>query len=305
MLRWDRMLPSSRRCCGSRPRPRSRGAAAGRDVPLAVQELEPRLACSVTVLRTPDDFAAGPKTKGVVRIGATRAGVIGHAGDRDWLAVTLVAGRSYRFAADRVTLATPDVVLRDATGTALATGMPQPGSYSSDITFRCVASGKHFLDVGSTTATGLGRYVAAAADITPADDGVAGTWATGRVAVGGSVTGTVELPGDRDWFAIDLAARQPYRFRLDGTTLYNPNLFLRDATGTLLAYNDDFSGRNAEIVYTPAADGTFWLDAGSRAGTGGYAISVERATAGPQSGDDAGTDAGTAGRLSAATRWES
>jgi hypothetical protein len=285
-------------CRRLRPVTQSGRIAARRGHTLAVQQLEPRLACSVTTFRSNADVPAGPQTTAVVRVGTIRNGTINHAGDRDWLAVSLVAGREYAFAAHRQTLAVPDVVLRDPQGTALATGEMQPGGYDAWITHRCVASGTYYLDVGSATATGVGRYDVAAADVTPLDDGQAGVSATGRVSVGGSVMGTVELPGDRDWFAVDLVARQPYRFRLTGTTLPNPSLFLRDATGAMLAYNDDASGRDAEIVFTPTADGTLWLDAGGRAGTGHYALDVTPAQSGPDPGDDAGIDAGTANALS-------
>lgn len=262
-----------------------------------MQQLEARLACSVTTLSI-DNVPAGPQTTAVVRIGTIRAGTINHAGDRDWLAVDLIVGREYRFAANRQTLKAPDIILRDTAGQALATSATPPGGYDAHIAHRCVASGTYYLDVGSATAAGVGRYHVAAADVTPVDDGDAGVSATGRVSIGGGATGTVDTPGDRDWFAVELVARQPYRFRLNGTTLPNPNLFLRDATGAMLAYNDDASGHDAELVYTPTSDGTFWLDAGGRAGTGRYALDVTMATAGPEPGDDAGIDPGTANALS-------
>lgn len=233
-------------------------------------------------------------------MGTSRVGTIGHAGDRDWLAVGLVAGREYRLAANRLTLAAPDIVLRDAAGNTLATGLTPPGADDAHIAYRCVASGTFYLDVGAATHAGVGRYQVAVADVTPVDDGYAGISATGHVAVGGIATGTVDTPGDRDWFAVDLVAWQPYRSRLSGSSLPNPNLFLRDATGAMLSYNDDASGHDAEIVFTPTAGGTFWLDAGGRAGTGRYALDVTAtpAPAGPEPGDDAGIDPDTANALS-------
>jgi len=245
------------------------------------------------------DLPAGPQTTAVIRVGTVRVGTISHAGDRDWLAVRLVAGREYRFAANRETLAEPDLVLRDASGAPLAAGSAPPGGRDSGIAHRCVASGTFYLDVGSATAAGVGRYRVAAADVTPVDDGYAGVLATGRVAVGGRATGTVDTPGDRDWFAVDLVAQQAYRFRLSGSTLPNPNLFLRDASGAMLSYNDDAAGHDAELVFTPTAGGTFWLDAGGRAGTGRYVLDVKPAQAGPEPGDDAGIVAGTANAFSA------
>lgn len=283
----------------TRPGGRAGRSAAARGWVAAVQQLEPRLACSVTV-HGAADVPAGPQTTAVVRMDTIRVGEIGHAGDRDWLAVRLVAGREYRLAANRLTLAAPDLVLRDAAGNTLATGLTPPGADDTQIAHRCVASGTFYLDVGSATMAGVGRYQVAAADVTPVDDGYAGVSATGRVAVGGLATGTVDTPGDRDWFAVDLVARQAYRFRLSGSTLPNPNLFLRDASGAMLAYNDDAAGHDAELVFTPTAGGTFWLDAGGRAGTGRYALDVTAmpAPAGPEPGDDAGIDPGAANALS-------
>lgn len=294
MIRWLRTLsPLWFRERNKRVRRSGRRAAAD-GLALAVQQLEPRLACSVTAMRAADDVPAGPQTTAIVRMGTVRVGTVDHAGDRDWLAVRLIAGREYRFAATSQTLTSPAVVLRNATGSALATGEPSVGTRDSKIAHRCVTSGTYYLDVGSATAMGVGRYRVAAADVTPVDDGVAGVSATRSIAQGGRATGMVEMPGDRDWFAVDLVARQPYRFRLVGATLPNPSLYLRDVAGVMLAYNDDASGYDAELVYTPTIGGTFWLDAGGRAGTGSYAIDVMPTQAGPDPGDDAGIEAGTA-----------
>ena len=306
MVPWLRLLSPELFCLESRSgRRQAKHAArrggrtsAARGLVTAVQQLEPRLACSVTVAEAAD-VPAGPQTTAVVRVGTVRTGTIGHAGDRDWLAVRLVAGRDYRFAANRQTLTAPDLVLRDAAGGALATGLPPPGSADAEIAHRCVASGTYYLDIGSATAAGVGRYQASAADVTPVDDGYAGVAATGRVAVGGRAKGTVDTPGDRDWFAVDLVAGQAYRFRLSGVTLPNPNLFLRDATGVMLAYNDDSSGRDAAIAFTATVGGIFWLDAGGRSGTGQYVLQATTATTpGPDPGDDAGIDPRTANALS-------
>ena len=85
----------------------------------------------------------------------------------------------------------------------------------------------------------------------------------------------VETAGDRDWFRIDLSAGSNYRFNLDGNTLGDPTLFLRNAIGDVLAFNDDtFLGLNSEIVFTALESGTFFLDAGGfLSNTGSYTLS--------------------------------
>lgn len=84
---------------------------------------------------------------------------------------------------------------------------------------------------------------------------------------GQPVTGTVAL-GDQNWYAIELAAGQAYRFELEGTatgqgTLEDPLLRLMNGGGQLLVTDDD-SGVffNARIVCTPSTSGLHYLSAG-------------------------------------------
>ena len=72
---------------------------------------------------------------------------------------------------------------------------------------------------------GTGAYtlsvVESAAVLRPDDDFEATTGTTGMVAVGGSATGEINYPNDRDWFRVTLEAGlpdRPYR----GRTLENP-----------------------------------------------------------------------------------
>jgi hypothetical protein len=63
------------------------------------------------------------------------------------------------------------------------------------------------------------------------DDYTADAGTTGRVAVGGSATGTLEQAGDRDWFAVDLDGGRSYTFTMSGAssgggTLSDPYLSL-------------------------------------------------------------------------------
>ena len=45
----------------------------------------------------PDDHSSNVQTAGTVAVGGSVTGEIGHGGDLDWFAVTLEAGRTYRF----------------------------------------------------------------------------------------------------------------------------------------------------------------------------------------------------------------
>ena len=52
---------------------------------------------TLSVAKFPDDFLAAIGTEGEVAVGGSATGVVGHAGDRDWFAVTLEKGKAYRF----------------------------------------------------------------------------------------------------------------------------------------------------------------------------------------------------------------
>jgi len=122
----------------------------------------------------------------------------------------------------------------------------------------------------------------------------------GALTSGGSVNGALQTAGDRDWFKVTLQAGVTYTFselghRAGAGTLADPFLRLHDATGTLLASNDDIvdgSNPDSQIVFTPTAGGTFYVEAGAfvdgYAGT--YRLSMSQTgapTSGvPTAGDD-------------------
>lgn len=117
-----------------------------------------------------------------------------------------------------------------------------------------------------------------------ADDYAASTSTTGVLAIGDSITGTVEVAYDHDWFKVSLTAGTQYQFDLKGLnggsgTLLDPYLSLYSNSSTLIAFNDDVSyvnyNLNSQITYTAATTGTYYLAAqayGSVVGT--YTLSA-------------------------------
>ncbi len=100
---------------------------------------------------------------------------------------------------------------------------------------------------------------------------------TGRVAVGGSVTGIIETSGEKDWFSVSLTKGRRYQIDLKGLTNSNVTLRLRDNAGKSLAFNDDISpsNRNSRIVFRADRSGLFFLEAGGQGkNTGSYRLSV-------------------------------
>lgn len=131
-------------------------------------------------------------------------------------------------------------------------------------------------------APGTAKLVPSRAAAAPtARDLAADSGTTGSIGLDTSVTQTLEVRGDHDWFALDLAAGQTVRVTLDGLTLADPYLRLRDATGALLAANDDANGLDSLLVFTAPAAGRYYIDVGAyaEAGAGTYRLGVTTAKA--------------------------
>ena len=122
----------------------------------------------------------------------------------------------------------------------------------------------------------------------PADDyanGLTdGSHPFGQVSANSSSSGTLEVGGDRDWFAVQLAAGVTYVIDLQGQhagggTLEDPYVRLHDSSGALLAENDDIVqgvNRDSKLSYTPSAPGQYYIEAGAFADSyvGTYTVRV-------------------------------
>jgi serralysin len=121
----------------------------------------------------------------------------------------------------------------------------------------------------------------------------------GQVLAGGSSTGTLQSAGDRDWFRVQLQAGLSYTIKLTGQhagggTLADPFLRLHDASGAVVASNDDIvDGTNpdSQVTFVATATGIFYVEAGAFVDgyTGSYTVAVSGGvvTAGqPTAGDD-------------------
>ena len=116
---------------------------------------------------------------------------------------------------------------------------------------------------------------------TTPDDFPADTTTTGRVDVGGSVTGNIDSVFDIDWFRVDLKKDKRYQIDLEGAdtnrgTLTDPLLStMRDELGNVVTDTADSGiGNNARTIFTAPADGTHYVVAASNGVTGTYTLSV-------------------------------
>ena len=131
-----------------------------------------------------------------------------------------------------------------------------------------------------------GTYTLSVTDVT-ATETPASTATTRAVEVGGHATGEVQAPNDENWYRVTLEAGKTYRIDVEGErhggpdfgTLFNPHIRgIYDADGNRLAdTQDSYSGSapyNAQVVFSPTADGTYYIGAGSADDTGTYRVTV-------------------------------
>ena len=136
-------------------------------------------------------------------------------------------------------------------------------------------------------------YTVVLTDITDAEDDYLGAEeTTGTVAVGGSVTGNLEVDNDVDWFKVRLEEGKSYRIRMRGSesgggTLADPTVVVGTITSVSAGYygfgapppfNDDKSTteKDSELVVPVFTTHDAYIHAAtSGTGTGTYTIEVE------------------------------
>jgi hypothetical protein len=106
---------------------------------------------------------------------------------------------------------------------------------------------------------------------------------TAVLAVDGEARSAIDFMGDHDWFAVELEGGQTYQFDLAPDydapdPLYDPYLFLYDASGGYIDENDDSGGElHSRLYYTPNEDEfVFAAAAGFGGNTGSYIISARQ-----------------------------
>ncbi|HKX89293.1 MAG TPA: M10 family metallopeptidase C-terminal domain-containing protein, partial [Sphingopyxis sp.] len=107
---------------------------------------------------------------------------------------------------------------------------------------------------------------------------------TASVTVGSATDGTLETTGDHDWFRISLTAGQSISVVLEGLTLADPYLRIRNASGTIIYQNDDWGdGLDSFVGFKAPSTGTYFIDIGSAPEnqTGTYRLNVTTYTPPP------------------------
>ena len=139
-------------------------------------------------------------------------------------------------------------------------------------------------------------YTVVLTDITDAEDDYLGAEeTTGTVAVGGSVTGNLEVDNDVDWFRVRLEEGKSYRIRMRGSesgggTLADPTVVVGTIASIIAGYygfnapppfNDDKSTteKDSELIVPVFTTHDAYIHAATSGdGTGTYTIEVEEVT---------------------------
>ena len=237
---------------------------------------------STEAVSTNDDFPLSVDTPAVLTVnGSPRNGTIDYVDDGDLFRVSLNAGVTYRFdmVSPSTSLVDPYLMLYGLKPEVELIGYDDdsgPLPLDSTLHFTPTTSGEYYL-AAYDYAESTGRYTLQASAV---PDDFTGTPATsGRVVVGGgSASGSIDAPSDVDMFAVPVTAGQQYTFELRsaaGSGLDDPYLALVDASGNLLASDDD-TGVDLEslLTWTATASTTLYLAAMDfDVGTGAYQLS--------------------------------
>ena len=257
-----------------------------------------------------DDFSNDTSTSGAITVDATSVatGTLEYRGDRDWFEVDLIAGEAYNITLNgAATNGVRDTFLRiyDSNSTLVALNDDGGPGLNSALSFTASATSAYYVEAGSYRDASLGDYEVSVSTLN--DDFSTNASTIGRISIGTTSYGELEVSGDRDWFMVSLDAGT-YSIRLTGggENTTDPALsdtFLRvlDLNGTLVAANDDGGlGLNSALTFTVATDADYYISAASFADrfTGHYHIDVvSTGNAAGSGGGDYSNDINTVGSL--------
>ena len=265
---------------------------------------------TLSVTEGVDDYAADTTTTGRVAVGGSVPGNIETAGDRDWFAVQLVAGRGYRIylgtdldpsTDDWGPGSLRDSYLRgiyDSEGNRFPHTTDDHLGYGLDslVTFTPTESDTYYIAAGGDRGH-TGAYTLSVKEFV--DDFPATPATTGTIEVGGSATGTIQEWLDVDWFAVELETGHTYRIYLEGrltgagTLRYPAVKGVYDENSVTVHHNYDSSSPNL-VMFTPTESGTYYVPARARNkywSHGTYRLSVKDVA------DDFAADTDTTGTV--------
>lgn len=223
-------------------------------------------------------------TTATVEIGETVYNTLDYAGDRDWFRLDLTAGdivtislfgTDHDTANDFGALEDPYLTVYDSDGDIVASN---DDYYSLDslLTFAADETATYFVEVAAYSDIYTGDYGLSVEEVQPPEDYVAGD--TGTDAVLGAndyVLGSLETPGDSDWYEMELGAFSQVYIDVYGWDhdwenglgdLADPIIRIYDSNGSLLA--EDTSGYSyySYLYFSTTQADTYYVEVASTSG---------------------------------------
>ncbi len=240
-----------------------------------------------------DDFTDNTTTKGQLSVSKPSTGSIDFVGDIDWFKVTLTAGQHIQLdlqgsSANAGTLYNPYLAgIYDSGGNYIANSTDYNsgnGYLNSRLYFTASTAGTYYVAAGGENSN-LGTYTLTTTAIT--DDFTDNTTTKGLLNFTKPTTGSIDFPGDIDWFKVTLTAGQHIQLDLQGSsanagTLYNPYLAgIYDSGGNYIANSTDYNSGNgylnSRLYFTASTAGTYYVAAGGEnSNIGTYTLSVDQ-----------------------------
>lgn len=256
------------------------------------------------------DVPGDGSTTATLSAGQSVDGTLDFDGDTDWYQVSLTAGTNYQIDLQGApsglgTIADPLLRVFNASGDQVALDDDGGTSLESSLSYRAPSTGTFFLSAGSFRQSDPGTYRLSLAESGAAGGDIPGdTTTTATIAAGSAVDGTLDVPGDTDWFAFTPVLGAAYTIDLEGfgtNALSDPLVRLFDGSGTELDSNDDGGeGLNSQLTWLADTGSTVYIAAESfgNFGSGDYRISVATAQ---EAGGDVPGDPSTTETLSLGT----
>jgi hypothetical protein len=222
-------------------------------------------------------------TAGSLAVGGSVTGTIDGGNDADWYKVALTANTTYVFRMSGVESGGGTLINTYIPSIHNGSGVAQAGLLTTAVGTDTVAlwtptvSGDYYINAQSQSgAVGTFRLTA--------EMDVGSTAASaGLLAVGGSVTGSIDSATDADWYKITLNANTSYVFRMlgvdsGGGTLadtYIPSI--HDGSGAVQAgFQTDAFGTDTYARWSPTVTGDYYINAQSQSGAiGSFRLTAE------------------------------
>ena len=165
----------------------------------------------------------------------------------------------------------------------------------SHVVFAPASDGTYFVSAGADEGAlvyymeifAVARYRLAVTDVTdghPDDDFTADVHTSGAVAVDGTIEGSVDFRGDRDWFSVVLQAGIQYQVDILGWWSWDGSLDdpylggIYDSSGSKIAHTSNNDGgykNNSRLIFSPTSTGTHYISVGGMGNSKGtYVLQV-------------------------------